>query len=111
MQEYTHTLITEEMHLGGLIERAVKQIESDREKDNIDDLDEDNEDEALEKELFDTEEEELSDDDFEDFEEFKEEQKKETAAAINEAEDNPVDDFFSSLLDEFDEEDGVSSWL
>lgn len=111
MQEYTHTLITEEMHLGGLIERAVKQIESDREKDNIDDLDEENEEEALEKELFDTEEEELSDDDFEDFEEFKEEQKKETAAAINEAEDNPVDDFFSSLLDEFDEEDGVSSWL
>lgn len=111
MQEYTHTLITEEMHLGGLIERAVKQIESDREKDNIDDSDEENEEEALEKELFDTEEEELSDDDFEDFEEFKEEQKKETAAAINEAEDNPVDDFFSSLLDEFDEEDGVSSWL
>ena len=55
MQEYTHTLITEEMHLGGLIERAVKQIESDREKDSIDDLDEENEEEALEKELFDTE--------------------------------------------------------
>lgn len=111
MQEYTHTLVTEEMHLGSLIERAVKQIESDREKDNVDDIDDDNEEEALEKELFDTEEEELSDDDFEDFEEFKEEQKKETAAAVNEAENNPVDDFFSSLLDEFDEEDGGSSWL
>lgn len=73
LQSYTTTLITEEMHLGALIERAVRQIEEDREKDAILDDDED-EDEALEHQLYDEPEHSyITDEDYEEFEDMKEE--------------------------------------
>lgn len=75
MQEYTRTLITEEMHLGGLIERAVKQIEEDRERDlMLDDEDNENAEAALENDLFDQPEKFLTDQDFMDFKDFEEEE-------------------------------------
>ena len=73
MQEYTHTLITEEMHLGSLIEKAVQKIEEDRLKELEDDIDDVDEEEAFERELFSKHEEELSYDDYQDFKSFEDE--------------------------------------
>jgi hypothetical protein len=77
LQDYTRNLVVEEMHLGPLLERAVRQIESDRENE-IDDDDEDENDE-LERQLYEQSEEENSDADYEEFFESEEEQKKKDA--------------------------------
>ena len=91
MQEYTHNLITEEMHLGSLIERAVKSIEDDREREaELDDLDEDDED-AFERDLFDSEEDTIEDNDFSELKDFEEEN-----ALLDE-------ELLNSLLEEDDE--------
>ena len=91
MQEYTHNLITEEMHLGSLIERAVKSIEDDREREaELDDLDEDDED-AFERDLFDNEEDAIEDNDFSELKDFEEEN-----ALLDE-------ELLNSLLEEDDE--------
>ena len=83
MQEYTHTLITEEMHLGGLIERAVKQIEEDREREQIlDDSDTEEAEASLEKDLFDQPEKFLTDQDFMDFKDFEEDEAADTEALL-----------------------------
>lgn len=70
LQEYTTNLITEEMHLGALIERAVHQMETDNDKDDLED--EIDEEEALEKELYEHNEEEdyNTEDDYNEFNEF-----------------------------------------
>jgi len=52
-QKYTRTLVTEEMNLGNLIENAVKQIQLDKEKEEIRDADAAGDDDAFEAELFD----------------------------------------------------------
>ena len=70
MQDYVHTLVTEEMHLGTLIEKALKTIEDERLKEQEQDIDDETEEEALERELFENEEEDLTDEDFIDFEDF-----------------------------------------
>lgn len=88
MQDYVHTLVTEEMHLGTLIERALKTIEDEKLKDKELEIDDETEEEALERELFEEKENLLSDQDFEDFEEFKDQLE----------EDN--DEFYKSLLSE-----------
>lgn len=92
MQDYTRTLITEEMHLGALIEKAVKQIEEDRLKDieNSIDYEDEAEEDAFAKELF-SEKPTLSDEDFEDFSNFVEDDKL----------------FDKSLLDSLDGEDDI----
>ena len=74
LQDYTHTLITEEMHLGALIEKAVKKIEEDRLKELEDEIDDLDEDEAFERELFARNDEEMSLEDYRDFKLFEEEQ-------------------------------------
>ena len=73
LQDYTRNLVVEEMHLGPLLERAVRQIESDRENE-IDDDDEDSDE--LEKQLYDETEEENTDEDYEDFYKHEEQQRK-----------------------------------
>lgn len=88
MQDYTHTLITEEMHLGALIEKAVKQIEVDRLRDAENEIDDTDEEEAFEEELFNTSVTENSDQDFSDFNDFLEDNE--------EADEN----FLNSLLEE-----------
>lgn len=79
LQDYTRSLIVEEMHLGALIEKAAKQIEEDRAKEaEEEEEDEENEDAYLEKELFTPKEEEseIEDKDFSDFKNFEEEELK-----------------------------------
>lgn len=45
MQTYTRTLVTEELNLGNMIEAAVKEIESDKEREQNIETDEENLDE------------------------------------------------------------------
>ena len=75
MQQYTHDLITEEVGLGALIERAIQQIEDEREslRQNTGEVDPDKE----ENDLFDYKTDVvLKDTDFEQFAEFEEEQEE-----------------------------------
>lgn len=74
LKDYTRQLVTEEMNLGSLIERAVKQIEKDREReiDDVENADED--DEAFERSLFEDDNSILKDSDFSDFHEFEQEE-------------------------------------
>lgn len=74
LQDYTRNLVVEEMHLGPLLERAVRQIESDRENEIEDDDDDENDE--LEKQLYDNENEENTDEDYEEFFEQEEELKQ-----------------------------------
>lgn len=90
LQSYTRTLITEEMNLGNLIEQAVKQIQSDKEKEADFSADAAGDDDALEAELFDVEQSFLDDEDF-----------SELRQMIDEgAEDD--EEFLTSLLGEDD---------
>lgn len=74
MQGYTRTLVTEEMNLGALIERAVKQIEEDREREAIDDSEAADDDEIMENALFSEEAEKvITDGDITNFRETEEE--------------------------------------
>ena len=75
LQDYTRTLIIEEMHLGALIEKAVKQIEEDRLKELENEIDDETEDEAFERELFSKKEVYNTDQDYSDFADFQEELK------------------------------------
>jgi hypothetical protein len=75
MQDYTRTLITEEMHLGSLIERAIKQIEDERAKGDLDEEDAD-EDELFENDLFDNPEKFLNESDINAFNDFEEEEEE-----------------------------------
>lgn len=52
LQNYTKTLITEEMNLGNLIEQALKQIENDKEKEREGDAEAADDDDIFENNLF-----------------------------------------------------------
>ena len=75
MQDYVRTLVLEEMHLGPLIEKALKTIEDEKLREAELDIDEETEEEAFERELFaphdDTEE--LDEQDYVDFTDFEDE--------------------------------------
>lgn len=75
MQSYTRTLVTEELNLGNMIEAAVKEIESDRAREQIMETDQENMDEEarFEASLFAADEKEITVKDYLDFEEFKDE--------------------------------------
>lgn len=75
LEQYTRTLVTEEMNLGNLIENAVKQIELDKQKEaQMDESDNAGDEDSLEEELFsDNGEAILSDNDFTDFNEYEDE--------------------------------------
>ena len=89
MQGYTRTLVTEEMNLGALIERAVKQIEEDREREANDAAEAADDDEIMENALFSEEAERLiTDGDITNFRETEDEW----------AEDD--EDFLKSLLED-----------
>ena len=90
LQKYTHTLVTEEMNLGNLIEQAIKQIQVDKEKEELRDADAAGDDDAFEAELFDEDNSYLEDEDFQQLKQL--------------VEDDVEDDeeFLASLLDEED---------
>ena len=71
-QDYANTLVKEELQLGPLIERAIKQIEEEKEAERHAELMEEDEDEeeAFEKQLFNEESNDLTDEDFEEFNDF-----------------------------------------
>ena len=70
MQKYTYDLVTEELGLGSLIEKAIKDIEIEKEKiGNMSDEDYD-EDEEFEEQLFDYEQNIVEDEDLAAFREF-----------------------------------------
>lgn len=71
MQDYTRSLIVEEMHLGGLIERAIKALEAEKEQGDIEEEDID-EEQAFEDSLFDESYNPLEPDDLIEFNEFQE---------------------------------------
>jgi hypothetical protein len=75
LEQYTRTLVTEEMNLGNLIENAVKQIELDKQKEaQMDESDNAGDEDSLEEELFsDNGEAILTDNDFTDFNEYEDE--------------------------------------
>ena len=86
LQRYTHDLVTGEMGLGNLIENAIKQIERDRLKEEMEEMEDIDEDEQFEDDLFDYDKDTtLTDEDFANFKDF-----EESLEDINE-------DFFASL--------------
>lgn len=75
LEQYTRTLITEEMNLGNLIENAVKQIEIDKQKAaQMDESDNAGDEDNFEEQLFSENGEAiLSDNDFTEFNEYEDE--------------------------------------
>ena len=74
LQNYTRTLVTEEMNLGNLIENAVKQIEIDKIKEQEGLAEAASDEELLEMELFadSPEDNMMTEKDYEEFQEFQE---------------------------------------
>jgi len=74
LQSYTRSLVTEEMNLGNLIEKAIKEIQIEKEKEAETEADAANDEELFEAELFaDTIDSTLTDKDFEELKLFEEE--------------------------------------
>lgn len=75
MQLYTKTLVTEELNLGNMLEAAVREIESDRAREQLMETDEENLDEEarFEASLFAVDRREITTKDYLDFEDFKDE--------------------------------------
>lgn len=87
MQRYTRTLVTEEMHLGELIEQAIKNNEREDAQKEVDiDLDEDSDIENIERSL--------RDEDFQDYHEFLEEN-----AAMDEDTMQQLENYADDLLE------------
>lgn len=87
MQRYTRTLVTEEMHLGELIEQAIKNNEKEDAQKEVDiDLNEDSDIENIERSL--------RDEDFQDYHEFLEEN-----AAMDENTMQQLENYAEDLLE------------
>ena len=68
LQHYTKTLVTEEMNLGNLIEQSIKQIAEQMAKEDViseDDIDNEGDDDAFERSLFDFDESIIQTEDYE----------------------------------------------
>ena len=70
LQEYTHSLITEETNIGNLIENAIKQIEEDKLREEQTEADAASDEDLLEEALFANDIKYLSDGEFEEFNDF-----------------------------------------
>ena len=90
IQSYTRSLVTEEMNLGNLIEQAVKQIQEDKEREELRDADSADEEEAFEAELFDENNKAmlLQDSDYQEFNELLQD------------DENDDNEYLASLVDE-----------
>lgn len=69
LQDYTKTLVTEEMNLGNMIEASLREIVKDKEREASADVDDIDDDDIDEEALF-APQEELTYEDYEEFEEF-----------------------------------------
>jgi len=72
LQEYTHSLITEETNIGNLIENAVKQIEEDKVREAENESDAASDEDILEEALFSNDVNYISDGEFSEFNDFEE---------------------------------------
>ena len=70
LQEYTHSLITEETNIGNLIENAIKQIEEDKLRESQTEADAASDEDLLEDALFSNNVSYISDGEFSEFRDF-----------------------------------------
>ena len=73
LQEYTHSLITEETNIGNLIENAIKQIEEDKIREAQTEADAASDEDILEDALFGDDLNYIADGEFEEFTDFEDE--------------------------------------
>lgn len=79
LQQYTHTLITEEMNLGNMIEASLREIVKDREREANIDVEDSDEDE----DLFNYEHPELTEEDYQEYEDMKESERDKDEEMLN----------------------------
>ena len=79
LQQYTHTLVTEEMNLGNMIEASLREIVKDKEREaNID-----VEDSDKDEDLFNYEHPELTEEDYQEYEDMKESERDKDEEMLN----------------------------
>lgn len=79
LQQYTHTLVTEEMNLGNMIEASLREIVEDREREANIDVEDSDEDE----DLFNYEHPELTEEDYQEYEDMKESERDKDEEMLN----------------------------
>lgn len=79
LQQYTHTLVTEEMNLGNMIEASLREIVKDREREANIDVEDSDEDE----DLFNYEYPELTEEDYQEYEDMKESERDKDEEMLN----------------------------
>lgn len=79
LQQYTHTLVTEEMNLGNMIEASLREIVKDREREANIDVEDSDEDE----DLFNYEHPELTEEDYQEYENMKESERDKDEEMLN----------------------------
>ena len=79
LQRYTHTLVTEEMNLGNMIEASLREIVKDKEREANIDVEDSDEDE----DLFNYEHPELTEEDYQEYEDMKESERDKDEEMLN----------------------------
>ena len=79
LQQYTHTLVTEEMNLGNMIEASLREIVKDKEREAKIDVEDSDEDE----DLFNYEHPELTEEDYQEYEDMKESERDKDEDMLN----------------------------
>lgn len=79
LQQYTHTLVTDEMNLGNMIEASLREIVKDREREANIDVEDSDEDE----DLFNYEHPELTEEDYQEYEDMKESERDKDEEMLN----------------------------
>lgn len=79
LQQYTHTLVTEEMNLGNMIEASLREIVKDREREANIDVEDSDEDE----DLFNYKHPELTEEDYQEYEDMKESERDKDEEMLN----------------------------
>lgn len=79
LQQYTHTLVTEEMNLGNMIEASLREIVKDKEREANIDVEDSDEDE----DLFNYEHPELTEKDYQEYEDMKESERDKDEEMLN----------------------------
>lgn len=79
LQQYTHTLVTEEMNLGNMIEASLREIVKDKEREANIDVEDSDEDE----DLFNYEHPKLTEEDYQEYEDMKESERDKDEEMLN----------------------------
>ena len=79
LQQYTHTLVTEELNLGNMIEASLREIVKDKEREANIDVEDSDEDE----DLFNYEHPELTEEDYQEYEDMKESERDKDEEMLN----------------------------